>query len=197
VNNDEELKNNFNVHDHLKDKTVEELREINMERRLPYSVCAWNVDGNLNIGMMIRTACNLGAERFIVIGRKHYDKRSCVGSNHYFPIDVVKAYDCDTENYDVSLFWHLMNQYKYTPFLLETEGTSIVSRSYNIRNSIKKDINPCLVFGSESQGLPQELLEDKRCKRYTIPQLGVIRSYNVSAAASIAMWELVREMVNV
>jgi tRNA G18 (ribose-2'-O)-methylase SpoU len=53
-------------------------------------------------------------------------------------------------------------------------------------------MKPCLVFGSESKGIPQEIVNDSRAEVVAIPQVGVIRSYNVSAAAAIAMWELVR-----
>lgn len=190
----EELQNHFNVHDNLKTKTVDELRTINIQSRLPFAVCAWNVDGNLNIGMMIRTACNLGAERFIVIGRRRYDKRSCVGSNHYFPIETETAYDFETKQYDVKKFYEIMNRFNYTPVILETNGKSILDDTYNMYFfSGARTKKPCLIFGSESEGLPKELMESKDIHRYRIPQLGVIRSYNVSAAAAIAMWEFIKE----
>lgn len=184
----EDVRTNYNVHDHLKHLSVAELRDVNQRSRLPFAVCAWNIDGNLNIGMMIRTACNMGAERFIVIGRRHYDKRSCVGSNHYLNIDIVNGYDFHEDTYDSEVFWETMEKYDYTPVLFETTGKSI-SNGFSLKNFNK---NPCLVFGSESRGLPRSLLEDSRAQIYSIPQLGVIRSYNVSAASAIAMWELVR-----
>lgn len=204
---DAELQNHFNVHDCYKNLSLEELKEENSRSRLPFAVCAWNVDGNLNIGMMIRTACNLGAERFIVVGRRRYDKRSCVGSNNYMPVERIQAYNCDdlkSPEYDIQQFWDAMTKYDYEPFFLETGGLHINCKngfkSFNMlldnwyTDSDCKIKKPCLVFGSESEGIPPELLVD-RSKVFSIPQLGVIRSFNVSTAAAIAMWELTRREI--
>lgn len=184
-----DIRNNFNVHDNLKNMTLDQLRQYNMSKRLPYSVCAWNVDGNLNIGMMIRSACSLGAERFIVIGKKQYDKRSCVGSNHYLPIDIINAYNTTTKSYSIGEFNKVMAKYDYIPIFIETTGKHITTMPTLKRFSKKI----CLVFGSESDGLPEGLVNP--AYTYSIPQLGVIRSYNVSAAAAIVMWELVRDWI--
>lgn len=192
MDTDSVVKNNFNVHDHFKDLTVDELRIENMKSRLPFAVCAWNIDGNLNIGMMIRTACNLGAERFVVIGRRHYDKRSCVGSNHYYPITVVNGYDVNADVYDPVPFWNTMAEYGYTPVFLETWGESLSGSNFDISSFASTGLKPCLVFGSEGKGLPPDVVNDPRARVFSIPQAGVIRSFNVSAAAAIAMWELVR-----
>jgi len=186
------LKTNFNVHDILKDNTVERNREINMSDRLPYAICLWNIEGNLNIGMSIRTACNLGAERVFVIGRKHYDKRSCVGTNHYLPIEVVKAYNFDKQEYDLNVFWLTMFHYGYRPVFIETGGVqSICSGFFDLHDYWSSETKPCLVFGSESEGIPRALLESENSKIYSIPQYGVIRSFNVSASVAIACWEFV------
>lgn len=182
------LRNNFNVHDDLKNLSLEQLQQFNMSKRLPFAVCAWNVDGNLNIGMMIRSACALGAERFIVIGKKQYDKRSCVGSNHYIPIDIVST-SIDEAKFDASDFNNTMAKFNYIPIFFETTGKHI-STMPTLKRFSKKI---CLVFGSESNGIPKEIINP--AYTFSIPQLGVIRSLNVSAAASIAMWELVRDWI--
>lgn len=186
-----DVRTSFNVHDDLKHLSVPDLRTENEKSRLPFAVCAWNVDGNLNIGMMIRSACNMGAERFIVIGRRHYDKRSCVGSNHYLDVQVVNGYDFNRDLYDAEAFWKEMERWGYTPIFLETFGTPI-NTSFDLEKYTEQGLRPCLVFGSESKGIPQEIVNDSRAEVVAIPQVGVIRSYNVSAAAAIAMWELVR-----
>lgn len=186
------LLENFNVHDHLKGKSVDELKRINAEDRLPYAVAVINLTGSLNVGIIIRTACNLGAERVFVFGRRKYDARSCVGSHNYIPVEKIDGFvDNRAANpvLDPKKFMDVMRDWDYIPLYIETDGDESIDqhmKRYGRSWQACKE-NPCLVFGSEGEGIPAELLEEGLV--LTIPQLGVIRSYNVSAAASIAMWE--------
>lgn len=49
-----------------------------------------------------------------------------------------------------------------------------------------------LVFGSEQEGLPPELLERRFAHTVSIPQLPGIRSLNLSTAVGIALYEALR-----
>ena len=52
----------------------------------------------------------------------------------------------------------------------------------------------CLIFGSESRGLPLDLLENNRESVLNIPiQLGAVRSLNLANAASIVLYEALRQ----
>jgi tRNA (cytidine/uridine-2'-O-)-methyltransferase len=51
----------------------------------------------------------------------------------------------------------------------------------------------CLVFGSETRGLPADLLERYSGAAYHIPTTGHTRSLNLSTAAGIALYESLRE----
>lgn len=179
----------WNTRDEYKDFTLEQLREVCALDRLPFAVCAINVTGDLNIGIMLRTACLLGAERFIVYGRKKYDRRSTVGAHNY--LDVV-TYESKVSKHDIELdysyFMPLMKEYDYYPVFFETGGTSIHNMDFRQLGPGK----PCLVFGNEGLGIPQELTRDQIV--VSIPQRGVLRSLNVSAAASIAMYEMQRQL---
>lgn len=187
-----DLASNFNVHNHLKHKTVEELQQVNMEDRLPYAVAVINLTGSLNVGIIIRTACNLGAERVIVFGRRKYDARSCVGSQNYIPIERIDGFD-DNRAPDPELvperFAEVMKEFNYFPIFFENEiGASVRLLGEYARGVARKcPLKPCLVFGAEGTGIPESILDQGAI--FSIPQLGVIRSYNVSAAASIALWE--------
>lgn len=190
------LLNNFNVHDHLKGKSVEELRAINMEDRLPYAVAVINLTGSLNIGIIIRTACLMGAERVIVFGRRKYDVRSCVGSHNYIPVERIDGFvdnRAPEPKLDPMKFKETMEQFNYEPLFIETGGFElnrlelVGAHLYAKQRSGKK---LCLVLGPEGAGIPEDILSQGLV--YTIPQLGVIRSLNVSAAASIACWEMFR-----
>jgi tRNA (cytidine/uridine-2'-O-)-methyltransferase len=53
----------------------------------------------------------------------------------------------------------------------------------------------CLIFGSESKGLPLELIEANRENVYNIPiQLDHVRSLNLANAASIVLYEALRQI---
>jgi tRNA (cytidine/uridine-2'-O-)-methyltransferase len=52
-----------------------------------------------------------------------------------------------------------------------------------------------LVFGPETRGLPQELLDANRERCYRIPMIGAgVRSLNLSNAVSIVLYEGLRQM---
>lgn len=53
----------------------------------------------------------------------------------------------------------------------------------------------CLVFGSESQGLPQELLQNNREFALTIPmRTSHVRCLNLSSSVAIAAYEALRQI---
>jgi len=172
----------FNVHDHLKNYDVPTLKGITDRDRLPFAVCIINLVGDLNTGIIIRTANLMGAEKVFVFGRRRYDRRSTVGSHNY--VDVVQYGGFDDDGYvDPVKFHKLMTENNYTPVMIETGGDCITSFTTD-----KLDRKPCLVFGNEGEGIHPDII--RQGKIYSIPQRGVIRSLNVSSAASIAMWEI-------
>ena len=50
-----------------------------------------------------------------------------------------------------------------------------------------------LVFGKESVGLPEEVLEANRHRTYAIPIFGPVRSINLSNAVSVIVYEALRQ----
>ncbi len=174
----------WNVRDELKNNTLEELREICFQDSLNYAVCAINITGDLNLGVMMRTASLMGAERFIIYGRHGYDRRSTVGAQNY--IDVVKAGSIDrggTLEVDYTDFFPTMDKFGYEPIFFETGGKPL--NRFHPGKSIAEGKKPCLVFGNEGIGIEPSLLVGQ--KIYSIHQRGVLRSLNVCAAASIVM----------
>jgi tRNA (cytidine/uridine-2'-O-)-methyltransferase len=51
-----------------------------------------------------------------------------------------------------------------------------------------------LVFGKESVGLPEEVLETNRDRTYAIPIFGPVRSINLSNAVSVIVYEALRQV---
>jgi tRNA (cytidine/uridine-2'-O-)-methyltransferase len=53
--------------------------------------------------------------------------------------------------------------------------------------------NSCLVFGSETEGMPLRILEKHPDQCFTIPMTGSVRSLNLANAVSIVLYEGLRQ----
>lgn len=177
----------FNVIDEYQHLPEEELRQIADTRRLPYAVALANITGDLNTGTIIRSACVMGADKVFTFGRRKYDRRSTVGAHHY--IDVM-SYTLSSENepFDWEFVMQTIRINGYTPVVIEQGGIPLWHMQINHMPS-----PVCLVFGAEQTGIPEEVCRDEYW--YSIPQPGIVRSLNVSAAASIAMWHTMSGLI--
>ena len=180
--------NGFNVHDSLKDKTVEELQKIQMADTLPFAVCVLNLTGDLNVGTILRSACLFGAQEFIIFGRRKFDIRSCVGAQNYIPVTKIAGLTDDLQ-IDEKKFHEMMLEKNLFPIFVETGGVSLWDVEWCF---IPTTATPCLIFGNETNGIPKSLMTN--CLVVSIPQKGVLRSFNVSSAAAITMWEFTTNM---
>lgn len=181
----------FNVRDEFKNNSVEENVAVCNRDSLPFSVGVINVTGCLNVGMMIRSACLMGAENFYIFGRNKFDKRSTVGAENY--INIVQYVFDDPIHADMQIatkLQELEKMMKYTTVLCDTGGLEL---SRNTSWTSLKDTHPLFLFGSESHGLPNAVSNSFNIK-VSIPQRGVLRSFNVSAAMNIIVWDYIREV---
>jgi tRNA G18 (ribose-2'-O)-methylase SpoU len=182
----------YNVRDEYKNNSVEENIAICNKEHLKFSVGCINITGELNIGMMIRSACLLGAENFYIFGRKKFDKRSTVGAEKY--INIVQYTFDDPIHADAEINERLEYMLKWnTVVLCEQGGDEIGSRKMALKYS-EEIINPLFVFGSESHGIPPLITTNEHFYKVSIPQRGVLRSFNVSAAMAIVCWDYIKEM---
>ena len=53
--------------------------------------------------------------------------------------------------------------------------------------------NSCLVFGSETEGMPARILEKYPDRCFTIPMSGAVRSLNLATAVGIVLYEALRQ----
>ncbi len=172
----------LNVHSYLQHLSVPELQETQKRYSLPYVVAAVHLTGDLNISNMIRSAVVFGASKFILVGKKRFDRRGCVGSQNYIEIE---HYGDEKE-----ALHYMMSSYQ--PVFIEQGGEDICAQTF-----YGWDKKPCLIFGSESEGLPASYME--YAKTYAIPlvsidQIGIIRSLNVATAAGIAMFKVAMDL---
>ena len=166
----------YNVHTVFQDKSPERLKELSGKFALPVHLMLFNLDGNMNIAVAIRSAAVLGCSDVWVIGKRKYDARPDVGSHNY--INVHKQ-----ATFDVSYF----ETNGIQPIVVEQGGMPI--EDFNFKSYMKSPV--CFIMGSESSGIPKGFLES--APRVTISQYGMVRSLNVSMAASIVMYEYLRQ----
>jgi tRNA G18 (ribose-2'-O)-methylase SpoU len=172
----------FNVHDYLQTMTVDQLQEVQRKESLPFAVAAVNLSGDLNISNMLRSAVVFGASKFIIIGKRRFDRRGCVGAQNY--IELVH-YDDDFKALEYMLD-------VFQPVFIEQGGEDLMCQDFYGWNR-----NPCLIFGSESYGLPKhyfEIGEKEKIPTVSIDQVGIIRSLNVASAAAITMWKVAMDL---
>jgi tRNA G18 (ribose-2'-O)-methylase SpoU len=184
--------NHYNVRDEYKDNTYEQNIAITASEQLKFSVGCINVTGELNIGMMIRSACLLGAENFYIFGRKKFDKRSTVGAEKY--INIVQYTFDDPIHADTEINNRLEYLLKWNTIVLCEQGGDEIGTQRMATKYSEEIVNPLFVFGSESHGIPKLIANNNHFYKVSIPQRGVLRSFNVSSAMNIIVWDYVKEM---
>lgn len=188
----ETASNHYNVRDEYKQNTYEQNVAISLSEQRKFSVGCINITGELNVGMMVRSACLFGAENFYIFGRKKFDKRSTVGAEKYINI-VQYAFD-DPIDADELINERLMYLLKWNSVVLCEHGGKELG-TYQTKQMYKEELeNPIFVFGSESHGLPDVVAQNEHFYKVSIPQRGVLRSFNVSAAMNIICWDYIREV---
>lgn len=197
----------LNVIDSYKNLSVPEIAQQYLQNSLPFAVCCLNIIGDLNVGMILRTAATFGAEKFLVFGRTRYDARTAVGMNNYLPVERISGMlpVTDSESapqLDPEVFISTMQQYNYIPLFCEQGGVllgnnnPVIKTLFDTIQSNKQAQKLCLVFGNEAIGITPEFMRTvadaiPNTTTISIPQRGVCRSLNVAAAASILIWEVV------
>lgn len=188
-----DLVNGRNVHDNLKTLTVEELKAETTKDRLPFQVMALNLTGDLNIGNIVRSSILLGAEKVWIFGRRQYDKRGTVGSHNYIDVEQVFGFEENTFEFDKVKFKEIVAKNYLWPFFIEQGGIDLNKMDWD---GPWYDFTPLLVFGNETNGIPDSFMEGYGKNRIvSIPQKGVIRSFNVSTAMGIVTWDFVSKQM--
>lgn len=172
----------YNVHTIFQDKPIEEVKTISKRFRLPVHLVLCNLDGNMNIAMSVRTAAVMGISDVWIIGKRHYDARPEVGGRHYVEVHKLDKIE------DPYVFFMSKG---IQPFLIEQGGESL--EEFSFKSYLKNPV--CFIMGSESTGISPEWEKSlERAPRLSISQYGMIRSLNVSVAASIILYEYIKQL---
>ena len=145
-------------------------------------LAAWEIANPENMGHIIRLAHNVGADKVLFISQKENRKFSKVKKTAGFSYAQM-----DWQLIAENDFYSLLN-YGFELVVLETcEGSKSI---YNEKLPAKT----ILLAGSESHGLPVEVIEKSNLKVY-IPMSGGCKSMNISHALSVAAFEWYRQML--
>ena len=147
--------------------------------RIPLEVAIENLAHDFNIGTIVRNANAFNVSRVHIIGKRKYNRRGAMVTDKYLHIDhfaTVDEFLADAKARNVRVVAVDNNRPESKPLA----ATALAP-------------NSILVFGSESDGISQELL-DQADQAFYIEQLGSTRSINVGCASAVAMYEAVRQL---
>lgn len=179
-----------NVHDHFKALSVPQLKSITQDETYPFVAVALSLTGDLNIGSIIRSSTLHGAAKVFVVGRRKFDSRGTVGAMNYIDVEKVDGFEEGTIDFDVDVFRRVIVDNDLIPVFVEQGGTNLAEFEWPMPE-VNKRI--ALILGNETNGIPDSILalqDELNGYRVSIPQRGVIRSFNVSNAMNIVTWDM-------
>jgi tRNA G18 (ribose-2'-O)-methylase SpoU len=143
-------------------------------------LAVWEIGNPENIGMIIRLAHNVGAQKVLFVNEKINFRDSKIKKIAGFSFEQME--------------WEFISQEDFFK-LLGTEYQLIVLEtcdgSKNIYDTNLPD-KTIILAGSESRGLPENIIE-KSDKQIHIPMPGGCKSMNISHALSVAAFEWYRQ----
>lgn len=168
-----------NLMDEYKGLPNEEVLSRLDQKRTSLEIAIENLSHDFNIGTIVRNANAFNVGKVHILGKRKYNRRGAMVTDKYLHID------------------HFEN---IADFVADAHarGKIIVAIDNNRPESkplqgADIQLNSILVFGSESDGISQELLDMADCCYY-IEQLGSTRSINVGCASAVALYEFTRRL---
>ncbi|MBR6166242.1 rRNA methyltransferase [Candidatus Saccharibacteria bacterium] len=168
-----------NLVDKFKGLPNEEIISELDKSRIPLEIAIENLAHDFNIGTIVRNANAFNVSRVHIIGKRKYNRRGAMVTDKYLHIDhfaTVEEFIADAHARGMLVVAVDNNRPESKPLA-----------------STELKMNSIFVFGSESDGISQELL-DAADQAFYIEQLGSTRSINVGCASAIAMYEAVRRL---
>lgn len=166
-----------NVTDEFRGMPVDDIKAVLDTRRHTLEIAVENLERDFNMGTIVRNANAFNVSRIHIIGRRQWNKRGAMVTDKYMNIEYHPT---------------------VADFISATAGKAIIGID-NIEGSrplgeIGLPENAVLVFGSEGDGLSDEMIT--RCQSLVaIEQFGSTRSVNVGVASGIAMYAWVQQYV--
>lgn len=158
------------------------VEEIRLRREtFGFSMACVNIERNINLGGLIRTAECFGSDAFALCGKAHFDRRACVGAQNY--LSLVKFEDWLG-------FFDWLIATKRNLVCVDKSSDSIPIQEFTYPE------NPCFLMGAEVGGIPEDFYKIPHTSLH-IPQYGAIRSLNVSTAGAIVAYDYTTKHIKV
>lgn len=134
-----------------------------------------------NIGKIFRSADAFGAHEVNLIGIDFFDPAPAMGSFKWVP---ARFFD------DFQTCYKQLEQREYRIFIFDPAASTLLTRTVFPARS-------AFVFGHEEYGFSFDPNKYEGISKVSIPQWGKVQSLNVSIAASLTMYEYVRQQTDV
>lgn len=168
----------YNVMDHLRSKSTEEIKRHLKDTAHPFAVVVENLIGDFNLGTVIRNANAFNAQQVYYVGNKRWDRRGAVGVHNYTDVIFLPS---------IEGLISLQKQYTLV-------GIDNVPGSVSMSTYVWKP-NTLLLFGEEGVGLTPGI--QALCKDIVhIDMFGSVRSLNCGTASGIIMNDFVTKIKN-
>ncbi|MFV0485465.1 MAG: TrmH family RNA methyltransferase [Candidatus Saccharimonadales bacterium] len=168
-----------NLMDEYKGLSNEEVVAELDKKRASLEIAIENLGHDFNIGTIVRNANAFNVARVHIVGKRRYNRRGAMVTDRYMHMDhfeEVAEFVADARTRGMRIVAIENNRPEAKPL-----------------NMAEVSENSILCFGSESDGISDELL-NAADDIYYIEQLGSTRSINVGCASSVAMYEWVRRL---
>jgi len=130
-----------------------------------------------NIGKIFRSADAFGAREVHLVGIDFFDPAPAMGSFKWVPARFHERFEA---------CHRALTRRRYTFFTLDpVDGTPLSEAVLPKRSAF--------ILGHEEYGVSADITACSDIRSLTIPQFGKVQSLNVSIAASIVMWEYLRQ----
>ena len=162
-----------NLKDEYKGKSNEQVFDALNKKRSGLEVAIENISHDFNAGTIVRNANSFNVAKVHIVGRRKYNRRGAMCTDKYLEI----------------CYWPEVAEFVEDQRARGREIVAIENNVLGVKPLGQKDFKEqtTLVFGSESDGLSEEMLKAADEVR-EIESFGSTRSVNVGVASGIAMY---------
>jgi len=156
----------------------ERRRQLYRRGLRPFSVAAWNISKEHNVGSLIRTAHATAASEVILAGTRDWNVEAARTSELYTHLVHV-----DTES---ALLERVRRQGR------RLVAVELDERAVSLLDAVYPE-HPCFLLGAELGGVPETLLDEAELI-VRIPQWGLVPSLNLAVAGSIVIYDYLAKL---